>query len=289
MAYQKLHKELDEVHKKYNRSSKSIEEENTQNWFNNIYTSVCRWGNAIHNQCTTSIVCITIIVLLAILVALHRQRSIYFNDVKTFTDRLYLMKKDFPNNQDNLVWNMLKNGGHRHLKKVMSGNKKQNISPLSYLLAGYSGSISTVDCFSKSLAHAYTNNILDSQIIDLRNDSLRNNRKNLVDEISDKLSTGEVLMLKNIEYLEFQVAQIFMSYADEHSMFASHPSSVLLFTTELPFPYDATASRHSVEGAVKTHFLRNVWQGALPDFSTALWTRLGDGLVLIRGEEQIPC
>ena len=76
-----------------------------------------------------------------------------YNHFDVYLDKLNAMENEFPS-QYNVVWNMLRNGGHGHLRKVFNADK-QKLTPLSYLLAGYADSSETLTCFVSKLAAAF--------------------------------------------------------------------------------------------------------------------------------------
>ena len=210
-----------------------------------------------------------------------------YNTVDIFTKRLKEMQNEFPN-QNQVIWNMLRNGGKRHLTKV--GDNQEKIPPLSYLFAGYAGNNQIVDCFVSKLTQAYTKSSVPTQFLYSQDFSEVDDRGKLLDAITSRLNgTCKVMVVKDIDKLHFNVAQLFMSYADEHNKLTTYPQSVIFFTTELPFSHDPARSRHVDEGNVSEHFQTTVWHGVHPDKAAPLWARVGDGLILIKKEEIYPC
>jgi len=208
----------------------------------------------------------------------------YYN-FETFREKLSAMKSEFPNQYD-VYWNMLRNGGKKHLKKVHSVDAT-DVKPQAYLIAGYAGSSKTLNCFVSRLAASFTDGheTLDSA------DFMGNeeDRAQLFDAIMAKLGgSNKLLIVNNIEKLQFKVAQLFMSFADSHNSVASYPQSMILFTTELPFSHDVSRKRVSDEGEAGNHFKNVVWAGAHVDQTAPLWSRVGDGLMLIKNEDEIP-
>ena len=230
---------------------------------------------------------IVLVAAFAVLVAYYFAQSPCrhnYNNIAVFTDKLKMMNNDFPN-QYEVFWNMLRNGGNRHLKKLHNGKKEEQI-PLSYLVAGYAGSSKTVDCFVARLNDVYTTD--SKQVLDSHKFSGDNDKMKLVKEMKAMLKgTKRIIIVKDIEKLQFKVAQLFISFTAKHLKVSSYPQSILILTTELPFSYVPGRSRHSDEDNVGIHFKNNIWSGEHE--TTSLWSRVSERLILVRKEEHCPC
>jgi len=228
-------------------------------------------------------------ILLAIAVKLKPQATEFtpehnYNRIEDFVKKIGSMKEDFPRQYD-VYFNMIRNGGKRHLSKIHSKDKT-DLKPQAYLVAGYAGSANTVDCFVSRLAKSFVSgfNVLEAGEFTTNEEE---DREKLFEMIKSKFEDGnKFLIVKNIEKLKFKTAQLFMSFADEHNSVATYPQSMILFTTELPFT--ASGERVQDEGAVGSHFMNVVWGDASVDQSELLWSKVGNGIMLIHGEESLP-
>ena len=225
-------------------------------------------------------------VLCAVVFALKPSPSHQYNTIDMFEKKLTSMKADFPQ-QDELYWNMLRNGGRKHLKKV-HGQDKRALEPQAYLIAGYSGSAQTFNCFVKRLAATFHDGHADLHASNFVGSSEENHQKLYEQIISNLKGSNKLLIIHGIEKLDFKVAQLFMSFADSYNRVATYPQSMILFTTELPLSFEASQGRVLDEGEVGNHFKNVVWRDAHPDLSAPLWSRVGDGLMLIRSETELP-
>lgn len=213
-------------------------------------------------------------------------RNHSYRSEEEFKEQIKAIRNNFTN-QDEFYWRFLTNSGLRHLHKVHSGIL-DDLRPMSLLIAGYSGSSGTLDCFLKKLASAYT----EAEYVTINaNEFTEKDAKVQLDEMIIK-SNGDnqkVLVIKNIEKLSFDSATLFMSYADEHNDIASFPQSTLILSTQLPDTYDKDTKRHEAEEKVASFLKNTVWKGNDKNYVAALWTRVGDGTVVIRPEENNPC
>lgn len=224
-------------------------------------------------------------ILLAIAVALKPGDPKHnYNSIDDFVAKLGAMKEDFPQQYD-VYFNMLRNGGKRHLKKIDSGDMT-DLTPQAYLVAGYAGSANTVNCFVERLANAFVDGFKELEAGEVTTNE-EEDREKLFEMIKSKFDgKNKFLIVRNIEKLKFKTAQLFMSFADEHNSVATYPQSMILFTTELPFT--ASGERVQDEGAAGSHFKNVVWGDASVDQSAPLWSRVGNGIMLIHGEESLP-
>ncbi|XP_057289604.1 uncharacterized protein LOC130612313 [Hydractinia symbiolongicarpus] len=210
-------------------------------------------------------------------------RNHSYRSEEEFNEQIKAIRNNFTN-QDEFYWRFLTNSGLRHLHKVHSGIL-DDLRPMSLLIAGHSGSSGTLDCFLKKLASAYT----EAEYVTINANEFT--EKVQLDEMIKK-SIGDnqkVLVIKNIEKLNFDSATLFMSYADEHNDVASFPQSTLILSTQLPDTYDKNTKRHEAEEKVASFLKNTVWKGNDKNYVAALWTRVGDGTVVIRPEENNPC
>ena len=212
----------------------------------------------------------------------HSYRSI--EDFEKKTENIGL---EFPN-QYKETMKFIVNNGKEHLEKVFAEDKT-SLRPLSFLVAAYKGATDTQSCFIKKISEAFTTDTYD--IIHCKYYNESNGRKKLDDKIKESLKDiQKFVVIKDIHLLRFDAAQLFMSYADAYNDIASYPQSLLLLTTVLPFDCNETNERIKDEGKVGEYFRDVVWKGQNSTNNiAALWSRVGDGLVLLKAEETDYC
>ena len=160
---------------------------------------------------------------------------------------------------------------------------------MSFLVAAYRGATDTQSCFVKKVSEAFTNNAYDVIHCNYYNES--NGRKKLDHKIKESLKDiQKFVVIEDIHLLHFDAAQLFMSCADAYDENPSHPQSLLLLTTVLPFEFKETNGRIKDEGKVGKYFRDVVWKGQNSTNNiAALWSCVGDGLVLLKAEENDYC
>ena len=208
-----------------------------------------------------------------------------YNSKNVFLELLEEMKGSF-DNQYPEYWRLLKNSGRRHLDRVQEG-RQDDLRPMSLLIVAFEESAGTVDCYLEKVGKAYTNAPYTTiQSTTFKGDD---SRMLLDGRIKDSLRGKQKLaIIKNIDKLSFDAAQLFMTYADEHNDVHTYPQSVILMTAVLPFP--SSNNRKADESRVGDYFMEETWadQDTL-DNKAALWSRVGDGIIIVRKEDKNPC
>jgi len=208
-----------------------------------------------------------------------------YNTVEDFKSEIDKISKEFKDQPQTTI-KLFKNVGMEHLKRVQEENK-DDLRPMSFLLAGYQGSEKTLDCFMKKLANAFT--YKDYETIE---STQYKNKERLDEKIKSSLQNDQkFIIVQNIDKLPFSTAQLFMSYSDAYNDLSSFPQSLIILTTILPFKYDPVNSSRKVdEGRVGDYFKNVIWKGQGPaDSIPPLWTRVGDGLALLRHNDKNVC
>ena len=245
-------------------------------------------GNKLSTGLLFSIIVIIFVLVISWLFQNYMSSSISdkhsYETVVNFESKMEEMKVHFPS-QDEVFWKMLKNVGRRHLKTVHGANTA-DLRPLSFLVAGYAGTNEIMNCFLQKLGTAFTHMPFD--VIYSEEYTTEQSKEKLDNKIKAAIQNKQkFVVIKNIDKLKFYVAQLFMTYADEHSDVASFPQSTIILTADMPFN---PTSRHEDERVVANHFKHIIWKGEdTIDNRAALWTRIGDGLVLLKVEERNPC
>jgi len=208
-----------------------------------------------------------------------------YNTVEDFQSAIDKISNEFKDQPQTTI-KLFKNVGIEHLKRVQEENK-DDLRPMSFLLAGYQGSEKTLDCFMKKLAKAFTNK--PYEIIE---STEYKNKERLDEKIKSSLQNDQkFIIVQNVDKLPFSTAQLFMSYSDAYNDLSSFPQSLIILTTILPFKYDpVNSSRKLDEGRVGDYFKNVIWKGQGPaDSIPPLWTRVGDGLALLRHNDKNVC
>ena len=210
-----------------------------------------------------------------------------YRSIKDFEEKTEVIGLQF-SNQYMETMKFIVNNGKEHLEKVY-GEDKTSLRPLSFLVAAYKGAADTQSCFIKKVSEAFTTATYD--IIHCKDYNESNGRKKLDDKIKESLKDiQKFVVIKDIHLLRFDAAQLFMSYADAYNDIASYPQSLLLLTTVLPFECNKINERIKDEGKVGDYFQDVVWKGQNSTNNiAALWSRVGDGLVLLKAEENDYC
>ena len=210
-----------------------------------------------------------------------------YRSIKDFEEKAEVIRSQFLN-QYMKTMTFIINKGKKHLKKVF-GEDKTELRTLSFLVAAYRGATDTQNCFVKKVSEAFTNNAYD--VIHCKDYNESNGRKKLDDQIKESLKDiQKFVVIKDLHLLRFDAAQLFMSYADAYDENPSYPQSLLLLTTVLPFEFNETNGRIKEEGKVVKYFRDVVWKGQNSTNNiAALWSRVGDGLVLLKAEENDYC
>ena len=210
-----------------------------------------------------------------------------YRSIKDFEEKAEVIRSQFLN-QYMKTMTFIVNKGKKHLKKVF-GEDKTELRTLSFLVAAYRGATDTQSCFVKKVSEAFTNNAYDVIHCNYYNES--NGRKKLDHKIKESLKDiQKFVVIEDIHLLHFDAAQLFMSCADAYDENPSHPQSLLLLTTVLPFEFKETNGRIKDEGKVGKYFRDVVWKGQNSTNNiAALWSRVGDGLVLLKAEENDYC
>lgn len=194
------------------------------------------------------------------------------------TEEIAKMEPKFPF-VDKVSWNMLKNIIGRHIDQVQSGN---GASPLSFLLVG--NEVNTLHCFSKMLAETFTDQFasIDS------NDHVGLESKVSLDEaLINSLEQNKVLIVKNINSLDLRTAQLFMTYCDVYNTKATYPDSIIILTSVIPFLN--SDDRKAIEIYSAERFKQAHWANQDPDTAAALWSRIGDGIVVVKSSNKNQC
>lgn len=208
-----------------------------------------------------------------------------YRTTQDFNSKMSDMRSLFPN-QHPLYLRMLTNSGKRQLKRVW-GVERDNLRPMSFLIVSYKEASNTIECFIQKLAYAYTFNSYN--VIDSKNFQMKDARLQLDTMIKKSLDSDQKLVVvKNIEKLSFDAAQLFMTYSDEHNNVASYPQSTILLSINVPF--ESTGDRKVDEKRVSKFLQDEVWgDESTVDNKAALWTRIGDGIVVVQKERFNPC
>jgi len=195
------------------------------------------------------------------------------------------MKELFPN-QYALYWNLIKNTGKKHLMKVHSGNM-DDLTPLSFLVVSFEESENVLDCFLDHIGKSYSKEKFLA--IESTEFTSADARLKLDEAIKEHLKGDQkFVIVKNIEKLSFSAAQLFMTYADEHNDVAAYPQSTIFMSAVLPFP--SSNDRRADEERVSEFFQSDIWgDQSTVDSKAALWTRIGDGLIVLKKESKNPC
>lgn len=210
-----------------------------------------------------------------------------YHESSYFVSSVQKMEELFPS-QYALYWKLIKNTGKRHLEKVHSSNM-EDLTPLSFLVVSFKETENILDCFLDHIGKSYSKKKFEA--IDSGNFTSADARLKLDEAIKDNLKGDQkFVIVKNIEKLSFSAAQLFMTYADEHNDVAAYPQSTIFMSAVLPFP--SSNSRRDDEKRVSDFFQSEVWLDqpkATNDSKAALWTRIGDGLIVLKPESKNPC
>lgn len=195
------------------------------------------------------------------------------------------MEKVFPN-QYAIYWRLIKNTGRKHLEKVYSQNV-DDLTPLSFLVVSFKETENILDCFLEHIGKSYSKK--EFLAIDSAKFTNTDARLKLDEAIKENLKGDQkFVIVKNIEKLSFSAAQLFMTYADEHNDVAAYPQSTIFMSAVLPFP--SSNDRRVDEQRVSDFFISKIWgEQATIDSKAALWTRIGDGLIVLKKESKNPC
>merc|ERR1712025_103198 len=93
--------------------------------------------------------------------------------------------------------------------------------------------------------------------------------------------------IKDIDMLHFEAMALFMQYSDSYSDMSKFPQSTILLTMQIPElganfgTVKYVSELHSVEG----HF-KKIFSSTDEDLVAPLWSRVIDGAVVLRNEEQ---
>lgn len=208
-----------------------------------------------------------------------------YRTAQDFDSKMSDMRSVFPN-QHQLYLRMLTNSGKRQLKRVW-GADRDNLRPMSFLIVSYKEGLNTSECFIQKLAHAYTSksyNVIDSKDFQMKDARLQ------LDKMIIRSLDGDqkLVVVKNIEKLSFEAAQLFMTYSDEHNDVASYPQSTIFLSINVPF--ESTGDRKADEKRVSKFLQDEIWGNeSTVDNKAALWTRIGDGIVVVQKENSNPC
>ena len=117
----------------------------------------------------------------------------------------------------------------------------------------------------------------------------RSGRKKLDEKIEESLKDNQkVVVINDINLLPFSTAQILMKYIDRYNDLPEYPHSVLLLTTRLPFSF--SEHRDYDQRRAGIFFREELWGGHNAENNvTALWSRLSDGLLLVKPEYKRIC
>ena len=195
------------------------------------------------------------------------------------------MKTNFPD-QFPEYWRLLRNSGKRHLKKVESQNK-EDLRPLSLLIVAFEDSKNIVDCFLQKIGEAYTSKPFESI---LSNDYTGDDARLRLDtKIKDSLRGNQKFVLvKDIQKLPYDAAELFMTYADEYNDMHHYPQSTIIMSAVLP--YSKSGTRRELDAEIKAYFVDRLWSDqANINNRAALWSRVGDGIIVLKSEKHNPC
>ncbi|XP_066936878.1 uncharacterized protein [Clytia hemisphaerica] len=208
-----------------------------------------------------------------------------YRDTDEFVKSVEEMKTSFPD-QFPEYWRLVRNSGKRHLKKVESQNK-QDLRPLSLLIVAFEDSKNIMDCFLKKIGEAYTDKPFESIS---SNDYIGEDARLRLDEkIKSSLRGNQkFVVVKGIQNLPYDAAELFMTYADEYNDMHHYPQSAIIMSAVLP--YSKSGSRKELEKETGTYFLDKLWSDqANINNRAALWTRVGDGIIVLKNEKENPC
>lgn len=214
-----------------------------------------------------------------------------YRTVEAFRDEFNKIEVLF-SDQHKESFNLLRNSGIRHLKKVYSADKT-DLTPMSYLIVTFQDSHQAAAiCFGEKLSEVFTQehvSKIDSSEFDGHGDIEDNTKMKLDNKIKASLKNAQkVVLVQNIQKLSFIVAQLFMTYADSYNDIATYPQSTIILTANLPLK--STGDRKQDENLVAEYFRETLWKGqANINSIAALWTRVGDGLVVLKSTHVNPC
>ena len=208
-----------------------------------------------------------------------------FRSRNEFVDLIGKMKLNFPNQYPE-YWNLLRNSGKRHLDRIAKKDQS-DLRPMSLLFIAFEESESLVECYLENIGKAYTQK--SYKTIDSHEFTGVSSRNRLDSEIQASLNSKQKLVIiKNLQQLSFDAAQLFMTYADEHNDVHNYPQSVIFMSAVLPFP--SSNDRRTDEQRVHKFFVDEIWGSQdTMDNKAALWSRVGDGIVIIRNEPKNSC
>lgn len=213
------------------------------------------------------------------------QKGHRFRSKKEFVNLIKKMESSFPKQYPE-YWKLLRNSGKRHLDRILKEDQS-DLRPMSLLFVAFEESANLVDCYLENVGKAYTG--FPYKTIDSHEFTGSASRRLLDEEIKSSLSSRQKLVIiKNLQRLSFDAAQLFMTYADEHNDVHNYPQSVIFMSAILPFP--SSNDRKTDEQQVSKFFVDETWgtQDTM-DNKAALWSRVGDGVVIIRNEFDNPC
>jgi len=211
----------------------------------------------------------------------YRPSHHYANNVRE-------MKRYFPK-QDRFLWLAIENIGRKHLERVEKQNK-DDLRPLAFLIASHDRDHSTSSCFVNLLGKAFT--IAPYETIDCRELS-----KQYPDAMEAKLildtkvltalkDKQKFIVILNVDALQFDSAQLFMSYTDAYSDVAKFPQSTMLLTMTVPkAEQDIQLWKNKIH-RIEAHFKQIYSQSDINDVAP-LWSRMGDGAVMLNQEPDI--
>jgi len=213
------------------------------------------------------------------------QKGHNFRSKDEFVNLIKKMESSFPKQYPE-YWKLLRNSGKRHLDRI---DKKDqgDLRPMSLLFVAFEESANLVDCYLENIGKAYTGSTYKT--IDSHKFTGSASRRSLDEEIKAGLNGYQKLVIiKNLQILSFDAAQLFMTYADEHNDVHKYPQSVIFMSAVLPFP--SSNDRRTDEQRVSKFFVDETWgKQDTMDNKAALWSRVGDGVVIIRNELDNPC
>ena len=195
------------------------------------------------------------------------------------------MKSSFPKQYPE-YWNLLRNSGKRHLGRITKKDHS-DLRPMSLLLVAFQESAGLVNCYLENVGKTYTHAAYET--IDSSAFIGANSRRLLDKKIKESLQGYQKLVIiKNMQKLSFDAAQLFMTYADEHNDVHNYPQSVIFMSAVLPFP--SSNDRKTDEKRVSKFFVDDTWaKQDTMDNKAALWSRVGDGIIILREELDNPC
>lgn len=205
-----------------------------------------------------------------------------FKSSSDVVEGLEKLKSSYPF-VDQVHWNMIRNMGIRHIDQVANGNAR---SPFSFHVVG--NDASTLDCFTKKLAKSFTSrfSFIDAKAdFNFERHSIK--YKYEMDEaLTRVLKRNKTVIVKNFQVLHFKTAQLFMTYCDEYNTDATFPDSIVILTSVLQF--DDSLNRKEVEKNTALAY-KKLWAEFPEESVSALWSRIGDGLVVVKSTNKNQC